>query len=232
MTSLIAIGAGIAALTGIGAGIGIGLATSKAVEAIARQPEAESKISKNLLLGCALAEGTATERQVQTMIQINLNLVFTIINLLVLYILMKKFLFGPVIRIMDQRKEMIDQQFEEAKKTEDRANQLQKQYENALKSAKEESYQIVEQAKLEAKAQAERTAEEARVQADQLFAKAQADIASEREYAMRQMQGEIGKLAMEAAARIVGSQAGEEQDLSMYDQFIEKAGDPDDNGSC
>ena len=34
-------------------------ATSKAVEAIARQPEAESKISKNLLLGCALAEGTA-----------------------------------------------------------------------------------------------------------------------------------------------------------------------------
>ena len=166
------------------------------------------------------------------MIQINLNLVFTIINLLVLYILMKKFLFGPVIRIMDQRKEMIDQQFEEAKKTEDRANQLQKQYENALKSAKEESYQIVEQAKLEAKAQAERTAEEARVQADQLFVKAQADIASEREYAMRQMQGEIGKLAMEAATRIVGSQAGEEQDLSMYDQFIEKAGDPDDNGSC
>ena len=46
-------------LTGIGAGIGIGLATSKAVEAIARQPEAESKISKALLLGCALAEATA-----------------------------------------------------------------------------------------------------------------------------------------------------------------------------
>ena len=41
---LIAIGAAIAVLTGIGAGVGIGLATSKAVEAIARQPEAESKI--------------------------------------------------------------------------------------------------------------------------------------------------------------------------------------------
>ena len=59
MTSLIAIGAGIAALTGIGAGIGIGLATSKATDAIARQPEAEGKISKALLLGCALAEATA-----------------------------------------------------------------------------------------------------------------------------------------------------------------------------
>ena len=65
---LVAIGAGIAVLTGLGAGIGIGLATSKAVDAIARQPEAESKISKseaeskiskNLILGCALAEATA-----------------------------------------------------------------------------------------------------------------------------------------------------------------------------
>ena len=59
MTGLIALGAGVAVVTGIGAGNGIGIATSKAVEAIARQPEAESKISKALLLGCALAEATA-----------------------------------------------------------------------------------------------------------------------------------------------------------------------------
>ena len=59
MGALIAIGAGIAVLTGIGAGVGIGIATGKAVDAIARQPEAESKISKNLLPGAALAEGTA-----------------------------------------------------------------------------------------------------------------------------------------------------------------------------
>ena len=56
---LVAIGAAVAVLTGIGAGLGIGLATGKAVDAIARQPDAESKISKSLLLGCALAEATA-----------------------------------------------------------------------------------------------------------------------------------------------------------------------------
>ena len=54
-----AIGAGIAVLTGLGAGLGIGIATSKAMDAIARQPSAESKITKNLLLGAALAEATA-----------------------------------------------------------------------------------------------------------------------------------------------------------------------------
>ena len=54
-----AIGAAIAVLTGIGAGIGIGMATSKAVESIARQPEAAGDINKTLLLGSALAEATA-----------------------------------------------------------------------------------------------------------------------------------------------------------------------------
>ena len=54
MTSLVAIGAGLAALTGIGAGVGIGIATSKATDAIARQPEAEGKITKALLLGTAI----------------------------------------------------------------------------------------------------------------------------------------------------------------------------------
>nr|WP_296265722.1 ATP synthase F0 subunit C [uncultured Merdimonas sp.] len=57
--TIIAIGAGVAVLTGIGAGVGIGIATAKAADAIARQPEAEGKISKTLILGCALAEATA-----------------------------------------------------------------------------------------------------------------------------------------------------------------------------
>lgn len=59
MGTIIAIGAGIAVLGALGAGIGIGIATGKATEAVARQPEAEGKISKLLLLGCALAEATA-----------------------------------------------------------------------------------------------------------------------------------------------------------------------------
>ena len=59
MTGLIAIGAAIAVLTGIGAGLGIGTATGKATEAIARQPEAKGAINSTLIIGCALAEATA-----------------------------------------------------------------------------------------------------------------------------------------------------------------------------
>ncbi|HNX14345.1 MAG TPA: ATP synthase F0 subunit C [Oscillospiraceae bacterium] len=53
------IGAGIAVLCCIGAGLGMGLATGKAVESVARQPEASGKINSILLLGLALAESTA-----------------------------------------------------------------------------------------------------------------------------------------------------------------------------
>lgn len=58
-SGLIAIGAGLAALVGMGAGISIGGATGKAVESVSRQPEASGKITTTLILGCALAEATA-----------------------------------------------------------------------------------------------------------------------------------------------------------------------------
>ena len=56
---MVALAMGLAVLTGIGAGIGIGIATGKAVEGVARQPEAKGDIMMLLLLGGALAEATA-----------------------------------------------------------------------------------------------------------------------------------------------------------------------------
>ncbi len=56
---MVAIGAGLAVLAGFGAGIGIGIATGRTSEAIARQPEAQGKISGTFIIGIALAEATA-----------------------------------------------------------------------------------------------------------------------------------------------------------------------------
>ena len=162
-------------------------------------------------------------------IKIDINLVFTIINLLVLYLLMKKFLFGPIIKVMDVRKAMIDQQFAGAKEQEDQAKALKEQYEGALKSAREESFQIMEQARKEAKAQADKTVEDTQAKVSAMLAKAQEDINTERENAMRQMKDDVASLAMEAAGKIIGKNSGADQDLSLYDHFIEKAGDPDDS---
>lgn len=56
---LTAIGAGICLLAAMGAGISMGIATGKATDAVARQPEASGKINSILLLGLALTESTA-----------------------------------------------------------------------------------------------------------------------------------------------------------------------------
>ena len=163
------------------------------------------------------------------MIKIDINLVFTIINLLVLYLLMKKFLFGPIINVMDQRKAMIDQQFAEAKERQDNAKALQEQYEGALKSAKEESYQIMEQARKEAKAQADHTVEETTAKVDAMLAKAQEDIPYGTRECNASDERRCCRACYEAAAKVIGKNSGADQDLSLYDQFIEEAGDPDDS---
>ena len=59
MSGVVLIAAAVAVFTGIGAGVSIGLATAKASESVARQPEAAGKIQTILLLGAALAEATA-----------------------------------------------------------------------------------------------------------------------------------------------------------------------------
>ncbi len=59
VTGMIALGAALAVLVGIGAGISTGNATGKAVESIAKQPEASGKIVSALVVGCAFAEATA-----------------------------------------------------------------------------------------------------------------------------------------------------------------------------
>ncbi|MBP0979724.1 MAG: ATP synthase F0 subunit C [Oscillospiraceae bacterium] len=68
-----AVGAGIAMIAGVGPGIGQGYAAGKAVEAVARQPEASSLITKNLLLGAAIAETTGIYGLVVAMILLYLN---------------------------------------------------------------------------------------------------------------------------------------------------------------
>ena len=55
MNGLVALGAGIAALTGIGGGIGIGIATGKATEAISRQPEVQALMRGTAIFGFVVA---------------------------------------------------------------------------------------------------------------------------------------------------------------------------------
>ena len=73
------------------------------------------------------------------MLRIDFNLVLTIINLIVLYLILRKFLFRPVMDIMEKREKMIADGISHANEEQDKAHALKKQYEDALNGAKEES---------------------------------------------------------------------------------------------
>lgn len=74
-----AIGAGLAMIAGVGPGIGQGYAAGKGAEAVGRQPESQSDITRTMLLGCAVAESTGIYGLVVAMILLFMN---PLINLL------------------------------------------------------------------------------------------------------------------------------------------------------
>ena len=131
------------------------------------------------------------------------NILWTVVNLLFLYWIFKKFLFDRVMNVINQREEMIQQQFSDAKKSQEDAESLKNDYQKKLESAKTEADQIILNARERAEAEQEKTLERTRQEADHMLEKAKADIASEQEKATKAAQADIAKLALMAARKIV-----------------------------
>lgn len=163
------------------------------------------------------------------MISIDLNLVWTIINLVVLYLLLKHFLIGPVTNIMDQRKQMIEEGFKNAQVAQDDANRLKQEYETALNGAKQESVQLVEDARKSAKAEYDRIISEAGEKADTMLESAKESVRVEREQTMKELKSQIAGLAAASAAKIISGKADEKESQDLYDQFLKEAGEDDGN---
>jgi len=159
------------------------------------------------------------------MLRLDYNLIFTMINLLVLYLLMKKFLFGPVNAVLKKRKELVDQKFADANLTEENALKMKDEYEAALKSAKNESEQIIADAKVRAKIEHDKIIKETEAEAGKLLVNARINIELERNKTLRKMEAEIAGLAIAAAAKIVGEKSTTENNQKLYDQFLTEAGE-------
>lgn len=165
------------------------------------------------------------------MLNIGWSLVFNIINLIVLYLAMKKFLIGPVTRIMDQRRQLIEGGLAGAREKEQQADELKAQYEAALGSAKEESRRILEDSKKTAKEEEERILREANEKARVIMEKNQKDLEVQKEQMLGEMQSQVAQLAVAAAEKVLGTKMDSQGDLDLYDQFLNSAGDAYDADS-
>ena len=156
------------------------------------------------------------------MLKLGWDLLWTIINLIVLYLLMKKFLIGPITGIMEKRKALIAKQFEDAKAVQTQAEELKTKYEAAISGAKEESVQILADARTDARSISEHTLKDANEKAARTMAE------QEKEKALSGAKSEIAVLAMEAARKMLSQGSCETGNHMLYDQFLAEAGDADD----
>lgn len=159
------------------------------------------------------------------MLRLDINLVFTIINLLVLYFLMKKFLFKPVNNIIAQREEAIKKQFDEAAETKKQADELKKEYEMSLENAKADSEKIVQEARRKAKTEYDNIVKSAEQDIAGKMQKAQKAIAEEKAKSLHSMESEIENLVMAAATKVVGKKITAEDSQKLYDEFIAEMGE-------
>lgn len=162
------------------------------------------------------------------MLRLDWNMVWTIVNLIVLYLLMRRFLIGPVTGIMEKRKALMERQLEEAGASERTANELKAQYEQKLQSAKEESAVLLEQARTDAKAEYDRIISDANSQAGRIIESARISAGQEEEKALREVESKIAGLVIAAAAKVVAGESGEAGNQALYDKYIAKAGGEND----
>lgn len=159
------------------------------------------------------------------MLRIDINLVFTIINLLVLYFLMKKFLFKPVNNIIAKREEAIKKQFDDADEAKKQADEIKKQYEASLADAKEESAKIVQESKDKARVEYDRIVKSADEEVTKRLQKAEETIAEEKAKSLRAMEAEIEGLVVAAASKVVGEKVSVENSQKLYDDFLAEMGE-------
>lgn len=148
-----------------------------------------------------------------------------ICNLFLTVYLMKKFLFGPVNRILEQRKELTDAQLTDAARANEDAQAMLAKYEKDLGNAKEEARQIITEAQKSAQVKGEAILADAKKEAVALKEKAAADIAKERAETFREMKSEIGDIAVSIAGKVIEKEVKEEDHQKLIDQFISDVGE-------
>ena len=150
------------------------------------------------------------------MLTLDWGIIWTVVNILILFVLLRIFLFKPVMGMIENRQAMIRNQLDDAENKNREADELKGRYEESLKNAKEESFQIVNDAKERAKVQYEDAAQ----------IKQQADKSAEadREQMMREAQAELAQVALAAASKLIGSSVDAEANKNMLDQFLSEEG--------
>lgn len=154
------------------------------------------------------------------------NFICMIINLLILYFLMRKFLFGRVNKVLDERKKEIENGFLEVEEKKKEAEKMEEEYRKHLAEATFEGEKKKKEEALQSAVEYNRMLSEANEKAGDIIRKARETAKYESQRAVLEQEKEMRSLILSAAAKIAGSK-GPANDNELYDRFLENAGSSD-----
>lgn len=155
------------------------------------------------------------------MLRLDINLVFTIINLLIWYAIIRIFLFKPINKVIYKRNAAIQEKYDEAKKMQEEAQAEKEKYAACQDEIEVEKNKVLDAARASAREEGRQLIENAQKEADKVIRKAGEDARREKDKMLEQAKHEILSMVLDAAA---GSMNKKSDDSALYDEFLKKAG--------
>lgn len=153
------------------------------------------------------------------------TLIFTWVNLLLLFLLIKKFFFKPMNKMLEARNAEIEADYSKATEAEKRAEEMRKEYEEKLSNAKEEASKIVSDAVENASLRSTSIVKEAEEKASDMIERAQKSIEAQKASAFNELQGEISSMAVDIAEKIIKKDIDEKDHQELISRALEGLGE-------
>ena len=164
--------------------------------------------------------------QFQACVGVNFwDALFVLLNTLTIFFVAKKFLFGPVMKIIQDRQKEIDGMYDAAGKSKKDAADLEAEYKQKLSAAAETSERMVKEAVARGQRREEEIIRQANQEADAIRNRAMEDIAQERKKAINDAKDEISAMAMAIAGKVVGRELTAADQANLVDHFINELGE-------
>lgn len=149
----------------------------------------------------------------------------TLLNTLTIFFVGKKFLFGPIMKMIQERQQEIDTMYADADSAKNNARQLEREYTQKLATATQTGERLVQEAMARGQTREEEIITAANARADAILEKAKADIALEKKQAINAAKDEISDMAVAIASKVLGREVNTADQGNLVDAFIEELGD-------
>lgn len=160
----------------------------------------------------------------QGLVEPGWTFVFQIVNTIVIFLLLRHFLFKPVTEFMTQRTQRIEDQLAGAEEKEAEALVLKAQYEQKLAGIREERNEMLKEAVRKGEERGEVLIQEAREEIRKMEERSRLDLEREKTKAINEFKNQISELAVLAAAQIMEKELDQQKHDAMIQEFIEKVG--------